>query len=72
MICSRFDIGAVIAQKSIEIFKNETYSELHPKLAKLGASLLIEVVNELPKILNNAVQQDEELVSYGIFYVVLK
>lgn len=61
----RFDIGNVISQQEIALRGHELYPELHEKLAKIGGKALADVMERLPNVLDQAVPQDESLVTAG-------
>lgn len=48
-----FDTGPILAQTSVEILETETNAELEPRLAQIGAELLIDV---LPKYVADKLQ----------------
>ncbi|MFQ5750359.1 MAG: methionyl-tRNA formyltransferase [bacterium] len=48
-IQKRVDTGEIILQKKVVIANNETAGELHDKLAKLGADLVLETANLIEK-----------------------
>lgn len=58
------DTGKVLLQKKIEIGEKETAGELHDRLMKTGADLLIETVDKISKGSIEPVSQ-ESLVSEG-------
>lgn len=64
-----FDVGDVLAQKKILISDDVLMPELHDKLSKEGAELLVEVIRNLENI--KAIKQDDKLASYGNFNVIL-
>lgn len=43
----RWDAGAIWGRKATTICENETADELHDRLAKLGAELIVEVLNDI-------------------------
>lgn len=62
-MASGLDAGPVYAEKKIPIEPRETTASLTPKLAKLGAQLLVEKIPELAQGKLNALKQDENLVT---------
>ncbi|XP_053997292.1 methionyl-tRNA formyltransferase, mitochondrial isoform X4 [Hylaeus anthracinus] len=63
----KFDVGEIVLQEKINIGEHETLPELYARLAKLGATLLVNVLENLPQILQSARPQDEENVTYGVY-----
>lgn len=61
----KFDLGEIIKQKSIEIADNTTQDQLTKELANIGASLLVDTIQELPTCIKNATPQPENGVTYG-------
>ncbi|XP_053997288.1 methionyl-tRNA formyltransferase, mitochondrial isoform X1 [Hylaeus anthracinus] len=61
----KFDVGEIVLQEKINIGEHETLPELYARLAKLGATLLVNVLENLPQILQSARPQDEENVTYA-------
>jgi methionyl-tRNA formyltransferase len=59
------DTGAIIASRSVDIDSRWSATELHDVLAPLGAELLIENLDHIENRLNQALPQDESLVSYA-------
>lgn len=45
--------------------------ELHATLAKEGAQLLVSCINNMPQIFANAMQQNNEDATYGLFEMEL-
>lgn len=65
VMVKKLDAGAIIAERQIEITPDENSIDLHNKLAKLGAQM---VVDELKLYLQGELQikeQDESLVTYA-------
>ncbi|PWN51776.1 Formyltransferase [Violaceomyces palustris] len=54
-----FDRGRILSQKTIEIPPLSTFSSLEPRLAKLGSSLLVQVISQLPKYSESSWSQHE-------------
>jgi methionyl-tRNA formyltransferase len=61
----KMDAGPILLQRSIPIGEKMTASELHDKLAKLGAELIVETLIGLRDSKINDRAQDESLVSYA-------
>lgn len=53
-------------QKETDIGDHETLPELYSRLAKLGANMLMETFENLPELLESAMPQNEENVTYGM------
>lgn len=71
MLC-RFDIGEIVAQEKLNIHADETLPELHVKLAKMGANILVDVIGKLPQILSSSRPQEKIGITYGnitVFYL---
>ncbi|XP_072764719.1 methionyl-tRNA formyltransferase, mitochondrial isoform X2 [Anoplolepis gracilipes] len=61
----KFDIGEIVVQKKLDIHPDETLPELHDKLAKMGANILIDVIGKLPKILSFSKSQEKTGITYA-------
>ncbi|XP_078040849.1 methionyl-tRNA formyltransferase, mitochondrial isoform X2 [Augochlora pura] len=61
----KFDIGDIIVQKEININEHETLPQLYTKLSKLGACLLEQVLEDLPKALQSAKPQNKADATYA-------
>ncbi|XP_016973760.1 methionyl-tRNA formyltransferase, mitochondrial [Drosophila rhopaloa] len=61
----RFDIGAILAQREVPIEPDVFMPELHASLAKLGAELLVDTVNNLSERLKEDIPQDNTNASYA-------
>ena len=61
-VTPKMDSGPVLLQKELTISTNETYQELHDKLAQAGAELLVETITKLDQL--KSIEQNESLVSY--------
>lgn len=59
------DTGPVLARRSCKIESDDTAGSLHDKLAIINASLLADVVADLPGLLDSAKPQDENLAIYA-------
>uniref|UniRef100_H9G946 methionyl-tRNA formyltransferase n=1 Tax=Anolis carolinensis TaxID=28377 RepID=H9G946_ANOCA len=61
----RFDVGPIIKQESIAVPAHCSAKELESILSKLGAKLLIAVLQNLPESLQNMREQPKEGVTFG-------
>ena len=52
-------------QEKVLIHPDETYLDLHDKLSKLGAKVLLKTISLLPHVLNSSKPQVEEEATYG-------
>ena len=59
------DTGDILAEAQLELAGNETSGSLHDRLIELGKPLLLEVLEAMPDILDQARPQDEALASYA-------
>jgi methionyl-tRNA formyltransferase len=59
------DTGDILAQYPITLSPSETGHSLHDTLATLGASAIVEVVNELQQYQNNALPQQGQFSNYA-------
>lgn len=64
----KFDIGEILAQKEVTIPKNVLMPELHKMLAKEGAQLLTDCVQNVPESLQNVKKQGDTNVTYGMLF----
>jgi methionyl-tRNA formyltransferase len=62
-IQKKVDTGNLILQKEIEILPEETFGELHDRMANLGAELLLETVNLIEKGEVKTIKQDDVLAT---------
>lgn len=60
-----FDIGDIVLQKKINISDETKMPELHERLGKLGASCLLNTLNNLEEYLSNSTPQPAEGVTYA-------
>ena len=62
------DTGDMILKKETPIGENETYGELHDRLAVIGAQALVETVDLLEQGIGNRVviQKDSQITDYDI------
>lgn len=60
---SKFDVGEIVACKEVDVLPREIRPELTERLAREGAALLREVINDLDEYLKNAREQGEEGLS---------
>lgn len=58
-IKKKVDTGNVIMQRELEIGKEETFGELHDRMAQLGAEVLLETVDLIEKGEAKAIRQDD-------------
>lgn len=59
------DTGDILASRSVEIGKRDTYGILHDKLAEIGAGLLTEVLEQIEQGMVKPTKQQDELSSYA-------
>lgn len=59
LIQKKVDTGNLILQKEIDIFPEETFGELHDRMANLGADLLLETVDLIEKSEVKTIKQDD-------------
>lgn len=59
------DTGDMILKKETEIGENETYGELHDRLAKIGAEALVETISLIEEGKAERVPQDDALSCYA-------
>lgn len=62
----KFDIGDILKQRSIDMPKDVTMPILYHTLAKLGADTLIDCLHNLNDCLQNAQEQRNVGISYGM------
>jgi len=60
---ARFDVGEILAQRTLEIGSDVQRKELTAQLAKLGAQLLLEVLRDFSNYCRLAVQQEKKGVT---------
>lgn len=63
----KFDIGEIVEQAARNITDDMKMPELYDELSTLGANVLIKVLRQLPEKLNNAKEQSESGVTFGMF-----
>lgn len=63
----KFDVGEILAQREIPIPEAVLMPELHDTLAIAGAQLLVECIANAPASFQNAKQQDDTNVTYGMY-----
>ncbi|KAM9586163.1 methionyl-tRNA formyltransferase, mitochondrial isoform 2-T2 [Trichechus inunguis] len=61
----RFDVGPILKQETVPVPPKSTAKELEALLSRLGASMLISVLKNLPESLNSGRQQPAEGVTYA-------
>ncbi len=59
------DSGPILLSKELAIERNETTEQLAPRLAELGAELLVETLDRLEFDLLEPIAQDEALATYA-------
>jgi len=59
------DTGAILAQQNFDIADDDTTATLEPRLAKLGAELLLQVLNLLQSGSITKIPQDNALTTYA-------
>ncbi len=64
-INEKLDAGEMLSISETEITNSDTSSSLYLKLEQLGATTLINTLNNIDDYLANAVKQDESLVTYA-------
>jgi methionyl-tRNA formyltransferase len=62
-IRKKVDTGDVIMQKAIDILPEESFGELHDRMAQMGADLLLETVNRIERGEATAIEQDDSLAT---------
>lgn len=62
----KFDVGEILAQREVPIPNAVLMPELHDTLADVGAQLLVECIENAPESFQNAKQQDDTNVTYGM------
>ncbi|XP_059769003.1 methionyl-tRNA formyltransferase, mitochondrial isoform X2 [Balaenoptera ricei] len=61
----RFDVGPILKQETVPVPPKSTTKDLEAVLSRLGASMLISVLKNLPESLNNGRQQPAEGVTHA-------
>ncbi|KAJ8790380.1 hypothetical protein J1605_021457 [Eschrichtius robustus] len=61
----RFDVGPILKQETVPVPPKSTTKDLEAVLSRLGASMLISVLKNLPGSLNNGRQQPAEGVTHA-------
>ncbi|XP_006886757.1 PREDICTED: LOW QUALITY PROTEIN: methionyl-tRNA formyltransferase, mitochondrial [Elephantulus edwardii] len=61
----RFDIGPILKQETVPVPPKSTAKDLEAVLSRLGASMLISVLENLPESLNSGRPQPTEGVTYA-------
>ena len=62
-IAKSVDTGSILLTRETAIRENETYEELYPRLAVVGADLLVETVDRLEEGSLTPVRQDDSVAS---------
>ena len=60
-----FDIGKILATKSVNISCDETRDELATKMAKIGGDLMVQVLQDLHNYRVRSISQDADGVTYA-------
>lgn len=60
-----------MTQEKVDIHVDETLPELYTKLAKLGANVLIDVIEKLPQVLVSSKPQEKIGITYGNLSLLL-
>jgi methionyl-tRNA formyltransferase len=58
-IAKSVDTGGILMTRRVEIGRNETYEELYPRLAEIGANLLVETIDRIEEGKIQAMPQDD-------------
>ncbi|XP_066491466.1 methionyl-tRNA formyltransferase, mitochondrial [Tiliqua scincoides] len=61
----RFDVGPIVKQETLSVPANCSAKELESVLSKLGANMLISVLQNLPECLRNKREQPKEGVTFA-------
>ncbi|MCK9312585.1 MAG: methionyl-tRNA formyltransferase [Methanocorpusculum sp.] len=64
-VTARLDAGDVILSKSIPLSENETFGEVHDRLADLGAEALVEALDLIESGHVMRIPQDEQKVTFA-------
>ncbi|MDO5844049.1 MAG: methionyl-tRNA formyltransferase [Methanocorpusculum sp.] len=64
-VTSKLDSGDIILSKSLSVGKDETFGELHDRLAVLGADALIEAMDLIESGKSSRTVQDEAKVTFA-------
>ena len=59
------DTGDMLLKESVEIGENETFGELHDRLAQIGGKVLVETLNQIK---NNKIKREKQFID-GVSYV---
>ena len=62
-IKKKVDTGNVIMQRELEIDPEESFGELHDRMAQLGAEVLLETVDSIDRGEARAIKQDDSLAT---------
>ena len=60
-----FDTGRVLAQRTIDIHPEQTREQLSDAMGQMGAELMLDVLDNLKGYWDRALDQDENMVTYG-------
>lgn len=61
----RFDVGEILLQQPIELSETSRTSQVYPQMARLGAQLLLQCLQDLPFYLSRARSQNDQEASYA-------
>lgn len=64
LLSEEVDAGDILAQKEIEIDKDETYPDLSKKLSDISAELLLELISSWTTGKINPIKQNKDLASF--------
>lgn len=62
-IAEKVDTGKILLSREVAIGAEETYEDLYPRLANVGAELLVETIDRLEEGSLKPVRQDDSVVS---------
>ena len=65
LMAAGVDTGDMLLKAEVEIGENETFEDIHDKLAECGAKLLVETVNGLEKGEITPIKQDDALATHA-------
>lgn len=60
-----YDVGNIILQEKVPIHPQILLPDLHDRLSKVGAQLMLRSLMNIEELLNNSIKQPEEGVSYA-------
>ena len=62
-VTEELDAGDILAQERTTVGYDETYPELHDRLAVMGANMLVHLLDDIDAI--NLIPQSEEGITYA-------